>query len=160
MWPGRLRKCRCPLRQNENKQTRGDIWAEIKVITYPGANHPSGIISHLPSGSLAHLPMRQSLPSLKREVVLPFQYLEVWRLHFSCHIRAYHWCTRLRPFQLPGGMQMNTVQQVNRALKCKAQLLFIDPTPATHLNSSYLTWKLSKRLNAPLKQVILKQKFM
>ena len=57
-------------------------------------------------------------------------------------------------------MRINTGQQVNRELRCKAQLLFIDQTPAINLNSSYLTWKLNKRLNAPLKQVILKQQFM
>lgn len=47
-----------------------------------------------------------------------------------------------------------------QTLKCKARLLFIDQTPAINLNSSYLTWKLSKRLNAPLKQAILKQQFV
>ena len=118
----------------------------------------SVLFSHLPSGSLVHLPTLQASCSERRRS--PSQNVKVWRLHCSCPIRADPCCRLLQPPQYPSAMRINTGQQVNRELRCKAQLLFIDQTPAINLNSSYLTWKLNKRLNAPLKQVILKQQFM
>ena len=128
------------------------------------------LFSHLPSSWLVHLPIQQGLLFWTEKWPLSDckRVKAALRLSHSGRSllqtppaspgsRADPCCGLLRPPQDPGVMRMNTQQQVNRVLKCKAQLLFIDQTPAINLNSSYLTWKLNKRLNAPLKQVILKQ---